>query len=707
MELDERQILNIVATELQQSAGGNDNGFIDANRQAALATYLGQPDGKEIDGRSKVVSTDVADAIEWIMPEIMKAFTQNNEVVIFDPCTADDAEQAELESRFTYDILMKDNNGFLVLHQLVKDALMQKNGFVKVFYEDCTEVFKESYTGLTDLELEAVLSKPDVEMIELTTVEEEGINIHSVKVQRVVKDKRINVISVPPEEFRGRRNHNSIDLSGIPFSAHVLLTTAGELVKQGYDKDLIDSIPTSQTYESDREYRFYMQGETVYPDRDNSLDPSLRPVEIAECYMKIDLDGDGIAEFAKVTVSGGDNPDVLLDIEEIDSNPFISATAILMSHKLFGLSIYDRLKQIQEQKTALWRNILDNMYLQNNQRTIVLEGQVRLDDVMMSRPGGIIRASAPGAVTPYVTPPLSAEAYKMMDYLDRVREGRAGVSPEGAFSDSRIGDRVGSEGVDRLMSQKEELVGLMIRVIAETGIKPLCYKIREQAMKHLDVVREYSFKGQWVKVDPTKWRSRKHSTVRVGTGSGNRQQQLNAIAQLLLLQEKALANPSQSLVQESQIFNAINDFAKFSGLPGADRYFIDPSSPQGKEFKQKVEQQTNQNQQMMIEKEKIMLDAQMKVANAQEQLVRVEAQNNQLKNQIDVQKNEISLYKQRSDNELKYLQQQLSEAKAALDKDSKNKELQFKYDELREKMELERERIHSMSKQVRNTNESE
>ena len=132
--LDDRQILNIVGQELSQSAGGNENDFIDSNRQAALATYLGQSTEKVPEGKSSVVSTDVADAIEWIMPEIVKAFTQNNEVVTFDPVGANDELQAELESQYVYDILMKDNNGFLVIHQFVKDALMQKNGFIKVFY---------------------------------------------------------------------------------------------------------------------------------------------------------------------------------------------------------------------------------------------------------------------------------------------------------------------------------------------------------------------------------------------------------------------------------------------------------------------------------------------------------------------------------------------------------------------------------------------
>lgn len=687
-ELTEREILAIIQAELQDSAGGSENDFIESNRQAALATYLGQPNGKEVEGRSAVISTDVADAIEWILPEIVKAFTQNNEVVTFDPCCNGDEDQAELESQYVYDILMKDNNGFLVIHQFVKDALLQKNGFIKVFYEKKSETLEEAYTGLTELEVDMVLSGADVTLKEQSEYVMDGIPFYDIKVTRECDDSKLCIISVPPEEFRVNRQHNSVDLKDARFTAHVMTIPAGDLVAQGYAKDLVDELPSAEGFGTDRDYRFYMQDEsTSYGE--TRLDASLRLIDITECYMHIDIDKDGIAEFVKITVAGGDSATHLLDVEPISDNPFISSTAILMSHKLFGLSIYDRLKQIQEQKTTLWRNILDNMYFQNNQRTIVLEGQVNLDDVMMSRPGGIIRAKSRDAVVPYTVPALSSDAYRMMDYLDRVREGRSGVSPEGVIKDNMIGDRVGSQGLDRMLTQKEELVGLMIRVIAETGIKPLCYKIRSQVMKHQDLAREYRFRGQWIQVDPTKWRKRSNSTVRVGTGSGNRQQQTATLTQILMMQKEIMANPSQALVTEAEIYSAISDFAKVSGLPGVSKYFKDPRSPEGQQHKQTVDQNAAQQQQMLIEKEKMMLEAQMKVANAQERVVAVEAQNVQLKSQNDAMKNQIAFSKQEADMAIKSLQQQLDEAKVALDKDTKNEELAFKYHELERKIQIE------------------
>ena len=704
MALDDRQILNIISEELQQSAGGNENDMIDSNRQAALATYLGQPDGREVEGRSSIISTDVADAIEWIMPEIVKAFTQNNEVVTFDSEFDGDELQAELESQYVYDILMKDNNGFVIIHQFVKDCLMQKNGFLKVFYEKDDVESVEYYTGITEVEVNLVVAEEGIELLQMTDYEEEGVPLFDIKVKRTTVEGGIKVMSVPPEEFRVNKMHNSIDLSDARFTAHVVLKTTGDLIKAGHSKELIDSIPTSQVYEDDREYRFYMQGETVYPDRDINSDPSLRTVEISECFMHTDINEDGVAEMMKIEVTGGDNPDVILGMEPVDSNPFISATAILMSHKLFGLSIYDRLKQIQEQKTTLWRNIFDNMYLQNNQRTIVVEGQVNLDDVMTSRPGGLIRVKRPDAVVPFLTPPLSGDSYKMMDYLDQVRAGRSGVTPEGPVTDSMIGDRVGSEGIEKMMSQKEELVGLMIRVIAETGIKPLCYKIRNEVIKHQDVVKDYKFRGQWVQVDPRQWRKRSRTTVRVGTGSGNRQQQSQAITQLIMIQEKILANPGQALLTENHVYQTLNDFAKFSGLAGAGKYFQDPASPEGQKQRKAADEKAQKKEQMEIQERQALAKAQSDVAQAELGKADAAAKSVAFKNDAEQIKHQLTLMEQTTDAEIDMLKQQLAEAEAVISAEEKTEELAFKYWEAKLRYETQEKQIEAQAKAARENN---
>lgn len=681
-KLDDDKILKIINTELSASVGGSENDSIEMNRRKAMSTYLGDA-GEVDDGKSSVVSTDVADAIEWIMPEVVKAFTQNNEVVTFDPVSANDRSQAEMESRFVYDVLMKDNNGFIVIHNFVKDALMQKNGFIKVFYDDKSEVTKEDYTGLTEPEVLMLQSDPEIEITGLTEevfeTENNSMTVFNVNCTRRHFDGKVSVIPVAPEDFRVNRMHNSPDVSTARFCAHTFLKTKSDLLEDGFDKKIIEELPSDNMELREQQlYRFSMMGETTQIDI-NTGDDSQTLYEVSECYIRIDIDGDGIAERCKITVAGINNATHILEIEEVDSWPFISATAIMMSHKLFGLSIYDRLKEIQAQKTALWRNILDNMYLQNNQRTIVIEGQANLDDLLISRPGGIIRAKTPNAVQPYTTPPLSGDAYRMMDYLDQVRAGRSGVSPEGSIHDSAMGDNVGSQGLDRLLTQKEELVGLMIRVFAETGIKPLCNRIRDLLVQHVDVIQHYEFHGEWQQVVPSKWIARTKSTVRVGTGSGNRKEQAAALMQVLGFQEKILQNPAQALVSEQQVFAALNDFAKFSGMPGAGAYFLDPNSPEGQQNKKQVDEQQQQSQEAELKEKQLLATTQESLAKAETIKAEAAQQSVQLKAELENQKQMHELQKAEWSSQMEALKQQLAEAKTLGDQDIAREKIAHAY----------------------------
>ena len=438
-----------------------------------------------------------------------------------------------------------------------------------------------------------------------------------------------------------------------------------------------------------------MQNETVYPDRDVSNDKSQELIEISECYINIDIDNTGVSELYKIIVSGGDNPDNVLGYEKVDGQPFSGGTAILMSHKFFGLSLYDRLRQIQDQKTTLWRNIFDNLYLQNNQRNVVLEGQVNLDDLLVSRPGGIIRAKSPGAVTPLVTPMLGQEAYQMMDYLDQVRAGRAGVSPEGSVQVDNIGDRVGSEGIAKLMTAKEELVGLMIRVIAETALKPLCYRLRDLAIRHNDVIEEYKFRGFWTEQVPSNWINRSNSTVRVGTGTGNKQEMVGALGQIISIQERLSADPEQYIVDQKQIFNAVNDFAKAAGLMGAREYFIDPESPQGQEIKAAKDEAAKAQSEEMKAKDDAMMKMQADLAKAETDKGKAQLATAAARVKQSGVEMQLEHQKQMNALQIETLKAKIEQYKLLAMQNKDNAELKFKYDHMASTTALELTRIES------------
>lgn len=678
-KLTNDDIVNILSNELTNSniSEGTNN-----HLQQSLSYYLGNPFGNEIEGRSQIVSTDVADAVEWIMPQVMKSFTQNNEVVIFDAVNAEDEKQAELESQFVYDILMKENDGFILIHQFVKDALIQRNGILKVYYEEDDEVTTESYTGLVDEQLHMLVSEPNIEILThdayIETIDGQDITFHNVKIRITNKGGKICIDAVPPEQFRINSQHNSINVDNARFTAHVVQKTVSDLVASGYNKEEVSKL--NQTDLNDSSYRFSLQNESTTIPEEYKNDPSSRLVEVSECYLKLDMDGDGISTLQKVTVGNSDPATVLLDVEEIDSNPWITTTAIIMSHKFNGLSIYDRLKQIQDNKSSIIRNTMDNIYLQNNQRIVVVDQQVNINDLQVSRPGGIVRAKRLDALMPLVTPQLGDAPFRMMEYLDGIRAGRTGVSPEGNATPESVGSAVGSEGYDRMMNAKEELAGLIIRVICETGIKPLCMRIRDLLIKHYDSPQDYKFRGQWVNVNPSGWIERNKCTVRVGTGTGDTGKQLTAINQIMQIQAQIFAMPNQSLVDQNKVFSAIDMFCKFSGLNGAENYFIDPSSPAGQETAAQTQQsqQAEQQKQQQITLEQLRVQAEL----AKSATTTAEAQqaNVELKAQVELAKHQREMDKLTYESEKSSLEAQLKAADALLkektqsDKDSNEKE---------------------------------
>ena len=700
-KLTDSDILSIITNEMSNA---NITVTSAPSLQEPLKYYLGMPLGTEQEGRSSLISSDLCDSIEWIMPQIMRALTHSKEVVCFDPINEQDELQAQIETDYIYDVIFKQNNGFELLHTFVKDSLLQRNGILKVYFEDASEEKTYSYTGLNEDQLNIILSEEkNAELLELSPVEipsddpmQPPIMSFDVKIKVSTDVGKICIDPVAPEEFRVNSQHNSVSLANARFTCHIVNKSLSDLREEGYKDEDIDNLMSSDLIRSS--YRFNYQGETTQVPSFTAADEANKLVEISECYLKLDMDGTGITELMKITVGGVDTPTVILSKEAIDSNPWISTTAILMSHKFQGLSIFDRLKSIQDNKTAIIRNIMDNMYLQNNQRYVVLEGQVNLDDAINSKPGSMIRAKRLDAIMPLVTPALGSSAFDMMRYLDEVRAGRTGVSADGTASPEDIGDGIGSQGVARIMTAKEELVGLIIRVICETGIKPLCEKIRDLVTEHVDTIQDFKFRGQWVKVNPATWPTRTKSTVRVGTGTGDTQAKLMAIQQIQMLQEKIMAIPGQALTNPAKIYATIDDFCKFSGLDSANKYFVDPNSPQGQQQAQQAGQQQQQQQQQAQQAQMEQMRMQAELAKSATTTAEAQMANVQLKGQVELGKHQREMEKQTSSAEIASLKMQLDEMNLVGKSSKEQGELQFKYDELEARTSLELTKLEATTK---------
>jgi hypothetical protein len=121
-------------------------------RADAMDYYLGDmsKDMPAQDGRSRAVSTDVADTIEGLMPSLMDIFAGSDEVVRFEPVGPEDEEAAQQETDYVNHVFMQQNPGFMALYSFIKDALLSKIGIVKVWWEETEQEERETYYDLTD-----------------------------------------------------------------------------------------------------------------------------------------------------------------------------------------------------------------------------------------------------------------------------------------------------------------------------------------------------------------------------------------------------------------------------------------------------------------------------------------------------------------------------------------------------------------------------
>ncbi len=618
-------------------------------RRNALMAYNREPYGNEVEGRSTIVTGEVAEAVDGALPQLLRVFTQSDDVVRFEPKAPGDEEKARQATEYANWVLMNDNPGFEVFQTWFKDALLQKNGVIKVWWNDETSVDKEKYENLSEEELTLLLADGQMEVVkqrqtqigevpvpptpeQMMLAQQTGVPpemtmqpvfSYNVTVKKINKKGSVKVENVPPEEFLISKKARRI--ADAPFVAHRRLTTRSELISMGFKASEIDELPAYDdlTFTPERVARF-PNGEQ--PD-DPSLDTSMDEIETFECYIRTDYDEDGIAELRRVFYAG----QTILENEECDFIPFCSICPIPMPHKFFGHSLADRVVDIQKIKTTITRQMLDNLYLANNSRMAVVDGQVNLDDMLTVTPGGIVRVKNNAAITPLAVPMVAGQAFPMLAYMDEVQQKRTGVTQASQGLDPNILQNTTATAVAMVQNAGAAKVELIARIFAETGVKDLFKSILHLVCKYQDKERIVRMRGKFVAIDPREWSNEYDLTVNVGLGTGNREQQMAMVAAILQKQEQimsqmGIANP---LVSPSQYRNTLGRFIESAGFKDTSEFF--------REITPEMEQQLLQPQQQPDPATAALMQqaqAQMQITQAKAQ---ADIQLNQAKAQADIQ----------------------------------------------------------------------
>lgn len=636
MKISDAEILSICIDEIENAAGGISGDLAD-ERTEALDRYYGEPYGDEVEGRSGVRTREVYETVEGILPSLVRIFAESDNMVTFNPTGPEDEEQAEQESDAVNYYFWNRNRGFYNVYTFLKDALLSKTGILKVWADVEDKEEREEYEGLDDMQLGELLNDPayEREVIEWD-IDENG---YSVVFKTKSKRVDINVEPVPPEEFGVSGTARSPYAKDAQFVWQRALKSYGDLVAEGYDKATLERIESSDGIGStERQARRNLTDEYDYFNSASEL--SMRQFWITECYLHIDRDGDGIPELIKATIAAGETSNgsgEILDVEEVDRIPFVSASPVLLTHKFHGMSIADLVVDLQQINTTLLRQVIDNTYLANNGQTAANTDFVNIDDLMTRRPGGVVRYEGQqpwnSVVGPIPHNQLPPQTFELFERLDERQKRRTGFGDEVAGLDSQSLASVNT-GVAAMAYEAAHMkIELIARIVAEIGFKPLFHDIHELLMKHQDRELMLKLRGQWVPMNPSEWKTRENSTVQVGIGLVSRERRIMGYEAVMQKQQELVASGAMgTLVMPEMIYESHKKWTKAWGFEPS-LYFQDPRQlppPQ-------PQQPGAQEQLMMAQAEALKMDGQSKLQ----------------RNQIDAQKLQLEAAKAQSERQFR------------------------------------------------------
>ena len=690
--LDSGTIKGILENEIDNAIGYLDTETIE-QRTKALEYYLRNPYGNEVEGRSQIVTGEVAEAIDGALPQLIRTFTTTEDIVYFEPKSPGDEESAKQATDYCNWVFYRENDGLIILHNWFKDALLQKTGIVKSYWDERVDVRKEEYGNLNEDELALLLSDQSLKVVkqEIEYTEQQDMmgNIiqipsYEVYVQRTEESGQVKIENIPPEEFLIAKSARNVEES--VFVAHRRLLPRSDLIAMGYDKDIVDDLPTYNDLEfSEERVARFPDGEQ--PDQNTSLDFSMQTLEVYECYIRIDEDEDGIAELRRIVYCGSE----ILEDEECDYVPFHSICPIPIPHKFIGQSLADRVMDIQLEKSTITRQSLDNMYLTNNARIGAVDGQVNMDDLLNATPGGIIRIKNPNALVPLTVQSVFGQAMPMLEYLDQVQAKRTGVNEAQQGLDPDVLSNVTAAAVAAMMKSNSGKLELIARIFAETGVKSLFKGILHLMTKYQNKPKIIRMRGQYATFDPRTWANEYDISVNVGLGSGDREQKLTMLQMVLAKQEQIIQQygPANPLVSVGQYRNTLAKFIEAAGFKDASEFMNEITPEQNAALSQPQPPSPDAQAQVaemlaQVEREKTQAKAQIDAAklDLERQTLEAEYTRKGIEMQMKNQKDSAELRIKEAELAVKQLQAVL--AMDLADEDTKNKQTELTLKALRE-----------------------
>jgi hypothetical protein len=642
------ELLAIVDAQEKRSLGYGD-GELSKQRSEAIKRYNGELYGDEVVGQSSVLTSEVFDTVEWILPSLLRIFTASDKAVEFAPETPEDEKGAKQSTLAANYVFYRQNPGFTILYSFFKDALIEKNGYVEVYYDKSERTKKESYQGLSQGQLTQLVSTPGVELLEADEYPDPSFQqqpdpmaagvgmamqtpiqppmLYDCKISVTEPYGKVCIENIAPEEMLVDVAHKDVDLQNCNFSARRFQRTISDLDAAGYDTTKIvltssddDGVETSDEFLTRKQY----DEERLYED-DNTTDRSMRKVWVTKAFIRVDYDGDGKAELRRIVRVGK----VILENEETDVVPFACLTPIIQTHRHIGKSVAEIVLELQKIGTAVTRQTLNNLYLTNMPRMLVQSDTngaplANLDDLLTVRVGGVVRHWGTRDPAPLTVPFMGQHGIQMLEYLNTVKENRTGVTRYNQGVDADSLNKTAS-GISQIMNASQQRIELIARIFAETGVKQLFRLIQHCLMTYQNKSMMLQLTDGFEEIDPREWSDSYDMVINVGLGTGDKNQQLEHLKAIAEAQFQ-LIQTQMGVVTPKNIYTTQTKIAENAGFKNVEDFWTDPA-PEGEDGQPVPQEQPPERPdpamveaqgKLQLEQQKMQMQGQMEAQKAQQ-----------------------------------------------------------------------------------------
>ncbi|CAB3728909.1 portal protein [Achromobacter piechaudii] len=690
--LPDDEFEKILDSQINEAAQWQEEQFRD-ERERNYRYYLGEGAAGPA-GRSQAVSWDVYETIESALPYLIEIFLSGENVGEFEPVGVEDEQFAEQATDYINYILLKQNPGFLIFNTWIKDALLSKIGIVRAYWAECEKVTVKEYKGIDEDQLTMLLDTDDAEVTERTSYDDpedlkmrekarEALNtlapdvrakveavlsmpvrqVLDVKIQTTRKKGRIYIDNVQPENFVITPRAKT--MAGADIVGEMKSMSRSDMREAGYKKKDVDGVQSfGAVIDQEAGIAQVANGEQDYSLVDYiSPDDATEEVQVFDGFIRLDYDGDGIAEWRRV-VRGGNR--TLLN-EESEGPDFVVMSPILIPHRLVGMALADSVAPIQDTSTAMMRQYIDSLMLANNPRTAVLDGAVNLDDLLNNRIGGIVRMKSIGAAAPLQTTNVADSALQGIEFMDTRRESRTGITRYNQGLDADSLNKTAT-GVTKIMSAGDARKKMMARIMAETGVKDLFRLLLRLVTDNQDKPATIRLRNAWVQVDPSPWSPEMDVTIETGQGTGDKSQIIGVLQGILAVQKEAMGTGAPVSTWKN-VYNTLSQIVKLAGLKSVDKYFTDPETatqqPTGGTGQDSPEAALAQAQvkaaELTLQGKQLQIQADMQAKQADVEIEKVKLQQAQV--QLQIKQAELGL--KQADLRIKEQDLQLRAAEAS------------------------------------------